>query len=141
MRAGRADGEQVHVLVFVLGRQRYGVDVEQLVAVVEGEPCNGSWCYEGQEVPVQSLACWIGLDQAGEPPSRVLVSRSGGALHGFLVDTPEDIVTLPVDQIFPVPALIQQVLGPSPLWGIGRFPGGLLLLVDLVRAEIETHPG
>jgi chemotaxis signal transduction protein len=52
-------------------------------------------------------------------------------LRGFLVDLPKTIVTLSVEDIFPIPPLIRRVLGVSPLWGVGRLPHGLLLLVDL----------
>jgi hypothetical protein len=65
-------------------------------------------------------------------PARVLLVRSGGELRGFLVDTPRDIVILPAEDIFAVPALIRRALGPSPLWGVGRRQDELLLLVDLV---------
>jgi chemotaxis signal transduction protein len=133
--------EQVHLLVFDLGGQGYGVDVDQVEAVVEASACEASapdqgsypapWCYQGEDLLVEPLAYRVGLDQLGEAPSRVLLTRIGGALRGFLVDTPKDIVTLPIDQIFPVPDLIRRVLGRSPLWGIGRSAKGLLLLVDL----------
>jgi purine-binding chemotaxis protein CheW len=139
-----ADQEQVHFLVFELGGQRYGVNVDQVEAVVEGEArqgrgCEGLWSYEGQDVPVQCFAMWIGLrstaseavDEPAQAASRILVGWSGDALRGFLVDLPRTIVTLPVDDIFPIPPLIRRVLGPSPLWGVGRLPRGLLLLVDL----------
>jgi chemotaxis signal transduction protein len=143
MEAEGRSGEQIHFLVFELSGQRYGVDIDQVLAVVEGEGCEGLWCYEGEDVPLQWLARWIGLDQAaiadGAPFSRVLLSRSSGMLRGFMVDTPQDIVTLSVDQIFPVPALIRQVLGPSPLWGVGRPAAGLLLLVDLTGAGMESR--
>jgi chemotaxis signal transduction protein len=130
-----AQGTQIHLLIFELNGQRYGVDVEQVLAVAEGERAEGQWWYDGEQVPLQSLARWVGLDRAAGSdvvsPLRVLLSRSSGELRGFVVDTPQDIVTLPVEQIFPVPAFIRQVLGSSPLWGVGRLAAGLLLLVDL----------
>jgi chemotaxis signal transduction protein len=138
--------EGVHLLVFELAGQSYGVDVDQVEIVVESELCEQQsdkdqaaypalWHYGGEEAVVEPLARWVGLDLTGEAPSRVLFSRSAGTLRGFLVDTPKDIVTLPVDQVFPMPDLIRRVLGPSsrpsPLWGVGRSSQALLLLVDL----------
>jgi chemotaxis signal transduction protein len=135
----RTDQEQVHFLVFELDGQHYGVNVDQVEAVVEGECCEDSWSYEGQDVPVQCFATWIGLrstaseavDEPDRSASRILIGWSGDAMRGFLVDLPRTIVSLAVDDIFPIPPLIQRVLGPSPLWGVGRLPRGLLLLVDL----------
>jgi len=152
------DKDTVHLLVFELGGQFYGVDVDQVEAIVAGECTDGFFSYEGEDVPVHDLARWIGLDrpdplpsisspvlpspqpsavETGERPSvavsRVLLSRSSGTLQGFVADTPKNIVTLGVADIFPIPNLIQRVLGPTPLWGVGRSPGGLLLLVDLAR--------
>jgi chemotaxis signal transduction protein len=166
------DRDTVHVLIFELEGQLYGIDVEQVEAIVEGEGeaglpvptlsggregsgAEGRTCsYEGQDVPVRSLASWIRLGQpdlsqsfrTGKRPStvasRVLLSRSSGTLQGFLVDTPKDIVALSVVDIFPIPDLIQRVLGPTPLWGVGRSPGGLLLLVDLAATSppVEGDP-
>jgi chemotaxis signal transduction protein len=161
------DRDAVHLLVFELDGQFYGVDVDQVEAIVAGERTDGFCSYEGQDVPVHDLARWIGLDRPDPSPrpsvvssprpsvvpspqpsavetgetgkrlsmavSRVLLSRSSGTLQGFAVDTPKNIVTLGVADLFPIPNLIQRVLGPTPLWGVGRSPGGLLLLVDLAR--------
>jgi chemotaxis signal transduction protein len=152
--------DTIHVLVFELDGQLYGIDVDQVEAIMEGEGWDGlptpegvsyvpsgaegrTCSYEGQEVPIRYLASWIGLGQpdptqslgTGKQPStiapRVLLSRSSGVLQGFLVDTPKDIIALAVVDIFPIPNLIQQLSGPTPLWAVGRSPGGLLLLVDL----------
>jgi chemotaxis signal transduction protein len=125
---------QLHFLVFELDGQFYGIDVEQIEAIVEGECCDGLWFYEGQQVPTRCLALWIGLEQPDEPPTRVLLTRSGEKLQGFLVDTPKDIVTLSVEQIFPIPILIQKALRSSPLWGVGRWRDRLFLLVDLTAS-------
>jgi chemotaxis signal transduction protein len=153
------DRDAVHLLVFELDGQFYGVDVDQVEAIVAGECTDGICSYEGEDVPVRDLARWIGLDRPDPSPrpsvvsspqpsavetgetgkrpsvavSRVLLSRSSGTLQGFLADTPRNIVTLGVADLFPIPNLIQRVLGPTPLWGVGRSPGGLLLLVDLAR--------
>ncbi len=135
METEQPGGEQVHFLVFELDGQHYGVDVEQVEAIVECEAGEGTWCYEGKDVPVEPLWRLVGLDQPGDQPSRVLLSRSGAARRGFLVPTPRDIVTLAMEMIFPVPDLIRRVLGPSPLWGVGQAETGLLLLVDLGRAR------
>jgi chemotaxis signal transduction protein len=131
--------EQVHVLVFELDGQLYGVDVCQVEALVEGPSSQEQeetrvWSYQDQEVPLRCLASWIGLEPPEVSPSRVLLSRDQGSLQGFLVDIPKDMVTLRLEDVYPVPVLIQRVLGPSALWGVGRSAEGLVLLVDLARA-------
>lgn len=135
METERDGGNRMHFVVFELDGRPYGVNVDQVEALTEGQGCEGMWCYDDQDIPVQSLARWIGLDPPEPLPSRLLVSRSGGALHGFLVDTPRDIVTLAVEDIFALPILAQRVLGATSLWGVGRHPHGLLPLVDLSRVE------
>lgn len=121
----------LHFVVFELGGQPYGIDVEQVEAIVEGECCEGLWSYEGQEIPVHCLTARVGLEQPPEPPSHVLVSWGDEGMQGFLVDAPRNIVPLPVDDIFSLPDLIRQVMGVTPLWGVGRSADGLFLLVDL----------
>jgi chemotaxis signal transduction protein len=129
-------------LAFELGGQLYGIEVEQVEAIVEGKTISPEekslekgdvilWPFEGEQVPVRCLARWVGLDATEESATRVLFSRGSEGLQGFWVGTPRDIVTLPLEEIFPIPILIRRVLGPSPLWGIGRAPQGLLLLVNL----------
>jgi len=125
----------VHFVVFEMGGQLYGVDVAQVEAIVEGHGEDGSWFYEGQDVPLQSFARWLHLEPPGEGTARVLLSRIGGRLHGFQVETPRDILALPLEDIFPLPVLIRRALGSSPLWGVGRSSRGLLLLVDLATAR------
>lgn len=134
----RTSEGRVHVLIFEQDDQLYGVDVGQVETIVGGqvslgEEAEGVWVYGGQEVPIRDLARWIGLERRGAGPGRVLLSRSSGTLRGFLVDTPKDIVGLPLENIHPIPDLIRRVLGPSPLWGVGRGAQGLILLVDLAH--------
>lgn len=71
------------------------------------------------------------VGESEQAASRILIGWSGDALRGFWVDLPKTIVSLAVADIFPIPPLIRRVLGSSPLWGVGRLPRGLLLLVDL----------
>jgi chemotaxis signal transduction protein len=139
MEGTRSGGEQVHFLVFELEGQFYGVDVSQVEAIVEGQPGGERWSYEGQEIPLQYLAQWIGLDQPAMPTSRVLVSSGGVGLRAFLVDSPITIASLPIDDIFPIPTLIRQVVKSTPLWGVGRSARGLLLLVDLTSGPYKEN--
>lgn len=128
--------QDIHLLVFEVGGQPYGVDVDQVEALVEGQASSGLWSYEGEDIPVQDLALWVGLDVSREgEASRILLSRSGGALRGFQVDTPKDVIGLAVECIFPIPLLIRRVLGHSPLWGVAQRPEGLILLVDLTERQ------
>lgn len=142
METERYGGDQMHFLIFELHGQPYGVNVDQVQALTESKGREGVWRYDDQDILVQSLARWIGLDPPEPLPSRLLVSRSSGALCGFLVDTPRDIVTLAVEDIFALPILVQRVLGATPLWGVGRRPHGLLPLVDLsrVRSAAQEEP-
>jgi chemotaxis signal transduction protein len=128
--------QDIHILVFELGGQLYGVDVDQVETVVEGQASDGLWSYQGQEIPVQDLALWVGLEASGEDTaSRLLLVWSNGALRGFSVDTPRDIVALPPEAVFPIPPLIQRVSGRSPLWGVAQWSKGLILLVDLTAYQ------
>jgi chemotaxis signal transduction protein len=137
MKRGDPGSEVVHLLVFELEGHAYGLDVDGVEAVVEGRASDGAWSYEGEEVTVESLAGWVGLNPPSQSPTRILLCRNRGGLRGFEVDTPKSIVTLAVDDIYPLPSLIRRVLGQAPLWGVGRAPGGLLLLVDLDKTDTE----
>lgn len=128
--------ETIHLLVFEMDAQLYGVDVEQVEAIVDEKlyrkpGTEDAWTYQGHEVAVQNLAEWAGLDAPGGAPSRLLISQGAGSLRGFLADTPRDVVALPLDEVFAIPILIRRSASASPLWAVGRLPTGLILLVDL----------
>lgn len=137
--------DSLPVLLFELEGQLYGVSVAQVEAIVtRSEPGHSNaglaegWAVGGlnsgeEGVPVQSLAGWVGLAEPQKPPSRLLLSRTADGLQAFEVDTPRDVVHLPLEDLYPLPVLIRRVLGAGPLWGVGRTQRGLLILVDLAR--------
>ena len=148
-RPATAQGEGFPILVFKHAGWRFGVAVDHVEAIVglpppaaAGEPARCE--YQGQELPAQTLGAWLGLqDGDGWQPSRVLIVRApehggggGGALRAFLVDAPRDIVTLPLEAVYPMPVLMARALGASPFWGVGhdRHNDELVLLVDLGAA-------
>jgi chemotaxis signal transduction protein len=139
--------EDIYLLLFELDGQLYGVDVAQVETIIEGQTRDGLWSYQGQEMAAQDLALWVGLEASGEDKaSRVLLSWSNGALRGFLVNTPKDIVALPPESVFAIPPLIQRVSERSPFWGVAQGPKGLILLVDLtaergLSESIQPAPG
>lgn len=132
--AGPAQQDSVHLLVFELEGQRYGVDVDEIEAIVQaGALRQGeeAFAYGDETVVVDSLARWVGRASAAErAPQHLLLSRRGGVLSGLLVDMPRDIVSLPLERIHALPDLIRRLLSGSPFWGVGRAEEGLILLVD-----------
>lgn len=145
--------EAIPFLTFDVAGQRYGIDVAQVEALLATGPdlsarsptdprCKLICDYEGEPIEACSPETWLGLPagRAGgtqADSSRVLVVRephgqgAGPRLRGLLVNV-LDIVTLPLDAIHPLPPLVQCVLGPSPVWAVGRVAGqgDLILLVD-----------
>jgi chemotaxis signal transduction protein len=144
----------VQFLVFALHDQRYGVDVAEIEAIVQAAGLrqeDGAFSYEGEELlAVHPLDRWVGLTAGREAPAggapatdaprHLLLSRSSGGLHGLLVDMPRDIVSLPLEAIYALPPLIRHLLPDSPLWGVGRAEGELILLVDPVERGRGAEP-
>ena len=151
-RPATAQGEGFPILVFKHAGWRFGVAVEHVEAILGLPPLpapgEAARCeYRGQDLPMQTLGTWLGLqDHGGWQPSRVLITRGpgylsgrGDALRAFLVDAPRDIVTLPLEAVYAMPVLVARALGASPFWGIGhdRQSGNLILLVDLAADAVS----
>lgn len=62
---------------------------------------------------------------------RVLLLKKARGRVGVVIDQPEDVnVAIALDEIKPLPPLIEAVKGESPLWGVTVLAGNMVLLVD-----------
>lgn len=129
MKQGR---ETLTVLLLEVEGQLVGIDVAEVERIV---PSTGQ--HPLPDLPVRSLAGWLGLPEPAQAPAWLLLGRQ----QGLAVDRPHDLVDLPLAEIFSLPLLIRRTLPASPLWAVAHGPQGLLLLAHLALTPGPCPPG
>ncbi len=64
---------------------------------------------------------------------KVLVIKNESVPSGVVIDEPEDIKTISLDLIAPMPPLIEACINPPVIWGVAIIDDDMVLLMDLNR--------
>ena len=125
---GTEQVEAINVLLFQVMGVRMAVDVEQTAGMLDprDESVN--------ETSVVSFHEKLFLRNGGRPTyiaPMVLLARDSEGKRGLLIDQPEDIVSIGVGSIRPLPALIEGLRESRAVWGVALIEGEMVLLVDL----------
>lgn len=144
--------EEIEILVFMAAGGRFGADAKQVFRVIRPAqttnkrgglqkitPQPDGYLFNQEGVVVVDLAARLSSPGPLSAEASILLVKGIDPPLGFLVDNLEDIVTVPVEDIFPLPPLIErtQKTGAS-LWAIARVEKQLIALLDLpglVRPE------
>lgn len=132
------DGETIELLVFLLGGERYGVEVKyvreiyplQHITTVPRTPdfVIGVFSARGQLISVIDFRAFVGLPTIGiNDDSKIMVMNDPNSAMelGILADNVEDVTTIIKDDI--EPALVNQ-LGQRARFIQGVAPGMLIVL-------------
>jgi purine-binding chemotaxis protein CheW len=131
------------VLVFVLGKEEYAVDILKVqeirgyekVTAIPSAPAylKGVVNLRGIIVPVIDLRIRFGLpDPRYDGTTVVVVLRIGGRLIGAVVDGVSDVVRLGASEVSAAPEL-GGVVDASFISGLGTQGGRMILLLDIER--------
>jgi hypothetical protein len=118
--------------VFPLGDGLVAFDAEQIAALAAPEDVG--------ELPLVELATL--LKPAQSPPlsnPRVLLPTFGPR-RGILVENPQEIVEIALDDLHTLPALIKLTTSVPAVWGVARIGESLAALVDLAALNVESDP-
>lgn len=133
---GRPDRQ---IVVFDLGKERYGVNIESVQEVVSAQeitPLPGTPAYvvgvtnlRGTVVPVVNLRQRLELpaDGAGDQ-NCIMVVNLGGSMVGCVVDKVDEVRTVPLDAISPPVTIGYR---SECVDGIARVADTLIILIDL----------
>ncbi len=153
---GRTTLEAIEILVFIAAGGRFGADVEQVLKVIRAaktaneresfhrersllKPQPDGYLFNQGGVVVVDLAARLSAPAPLSAEASILLVKGIEPPLGFRVDSLEDIVTVPVEDIFPLPPLIARTQKTGAgLWAIGRVEEHLIALLDLpalVRPE------
>ena len=152
MPEDRKSKEEVQLVVFMIGDEEFGVEINQvreivkLVAITRMPKAppfiEGLVNLRGQIITVIDLSKRLDLPSKGRTEtSRIMVVEVGGSTVGMIVDLVSEVLRLSTDDIEKTPALIETEIHERYLRGVGKVEDRLLILLDLneVLSIEEMH--
>jgi purine-binding chemotaxis protein CheW len=149
-------GEEKKVIVFVLGSEEYGVEVDKVRTIERMQPMtrvpkvpafiNGVINLRGVVVPIIDLRARFGLDHAEyNDNTRIIIVAAEEFEVGLIVDSANDVIDLDSDEIGSPPEIVGGIKAKY-LDGIARIgENRLLVLLNLERvldkSEIQQLAG
>lgn len=138
-------GEELKVIVFALGKEEYGIEVDKVRTIERLSPITrvprtasfikGVINLRGVVVPVLDLRGRFNLPETpATENSRIIVVAMGDIEVGFIVDTANDVIDIDSDDIDSPPEIVGGVKAKY-LRGIAKLEEGRLLIM-LNLAEV-----
>jgi len=132
-------GEELKVIVFALGEEEYGIEVDKVKTVERLMPVTrvpktpafvkGVVNLRGVVVPVIDLRGRFGLEETkSTDQTRIIIVRSGELEVGFVVDRANDVTDINTDNIDLPPEVVGGIQAKY-LRGIAKTPQGRLLVM------------
>ncbi len=139
----KPDQEEVSIVTFEVGGERFGVDVSNVEGVIEpGEIIRmprapdyvvGITNLRGKVIAVIDLAKKLNLAGAGDAaktPRKIVVVQAGDLKAGILVESP-DVIRISQSVIEPSPVKMPGESGGAFVRGIAKLESGLVVILDI----------
>lgn len=134
-------GEEIKVIVFRLGNEEYGVDVQQVKSIERMEHITrvpntppfvkGVINLRGVVVPIIDLRKRFGIDQKDyDDATRIIIVHVDDMEVGLIVDSANDVIDINLDTIEPPPKVVGGVESIY-LRGVAKLSNRLLILLNL----------
>ena len=134
--------EEVQLVVFKIGEEEFGVEINQVREIVKLVSITrmpkapvfieGVVNLRGQIITVIDLAKRLELPSTGKTDStRIMVVEVGEDTVGMIVDSVSEVLRLSTDNIEDTPSLIDTEVHEQYLRGVGKSEDRLLILLDL----------
>lgn len=121
----RLDG--LPVIVFTVKGVKMAADVDQVVEMLDAREA------EARRLTTAGLDDYIsfrGRESSGER-RKILLVKDSPTPRAFVVDTADEVATIAVDAIHPMPPLIASARASRALWGLAMRGDEIIVLVDL----------
>ena len=133
--------DELQVVVFELGGERYGLDIGTVYEIIRHQPITavpnapsfveGIINLRGRIIPVVDLRGRFGLAaSAPTKASRIVVCEAAGHRVGLVVDAVTEVLMIPAEAIEPTPDLAGGT-ETGYLKGIAKLGERLIILLDL----------
>ncbi len=134
--------EEVQLVVFKIGDEEFGVEINQVREIVKLVSITrmpkapvfieGVVNLRGQIITVIDLAKRLDLPSTGRTDAtRIMVVEVGDDIVGMIVDSVSEVLRLSADNIEDTPSLIETEVHEQYLRGVGKSEDRLLILLDL----------
>jgi purine-binding chemotaxis protein CheW len=135
--------EEMEVLVFQLGDENYGIDIQQIAEIIRFvEPTevpntaaflDGIISLRGKMIPVINGRRRLGHEsKAPDSKSRIVVLQESTELQGMLVDSASQVLKLPKSGIEPTPPVVVGI-DAEFIQGVCESNHQLIILLNLER--------
>ena len=118
-------GKYLNLLLFSIEGLHFGIDAEQALgtAAYDGEDaCDLLWFHEELEFPSSSVVYLT--------PTIITVGTRGGRQHRVIIDAMEDIAEFSLNDLRPLPPIVEPFALRKGIWGILPGKGRMTLLLD-----------
>jgi purine-binding chemotaxis protein CheW len=139
--AGSRSADEIQLVVFELGEERYGLDIATVYEIIRHQPITavpqapafveGVINLRGRIIPVVDLRDRFGMATGAlTKASRIVVCDAAGTRVGLVVDGVSEVLMVPSDAIESTPDV---AAGPDAgyLRGIAKLGERLIILLDL----------
>lgn len=148
MAEDRKSKEEVQLVIFKIGEEEFGVEINQVREIVKLVSITrmpkapvfieGVVNLRGQIITVIDLAKRLDLPSTGKTEeTRIMVVEVGENTVGMIVDSVSEVLRLSIDDIEDTPSLIDTEVHEKYLRGVGKSEDRLLILLDL--NEVFSH--
>lgn len=128
--------KEIQLLVFNIMGVRLGIDIDQIYEIYEileqdpmkRERYGASWFHE--KIPFR-------INPIIYKSPKLLLVRDEETTSGIIIDQPEDILSVTIDAIQPLPPLLEALNRSSAIWGVTLKDEEIILLVDLYKLNIQ----
>jgi len=126
--------KELYLLVFKVMGIRMGIDVDEVDEMLEPDQLEGT---SYKIFPLHEKIPFRGGPVLYKSPKVLLLKEVGtdlkSAATGLLIDQPEDILSVSIDSIHPLPPLLEARNRPAVIWGAALKEGEVILLIDFYK--------
>lgn len=139
---------ELDLVIFNVGQLTFGADVEQIIEVVKSAQLEcfpqlppfveGTINFRNENIPVIDLAKRFGLTEPNNELPIITVEMKGRVV-GICVSSVADVFKLALDDVEPLPHLVEQQIEENYIWGLGKLGDEIIILLDLDEVLNETE--
>jgi purine-binding chemotaxis protein CheW len=131
--------KEIQIIIFKLGSEEYAVPINNVQEIVMPQKATripkspdyvqGFINLRGNIIPVVDGKRKFSLDDGlTHKDNRIMILEVGVETMGLYVDCVNEVITLSVNNIDPPPIEVDE--GTDIFWGIGKYDGRLLILIN-----------
>ncbi len=128
--------DEIRVLAFTSSGVKIGIDTDQIARLTGIEEAEGR---DWKPFSLPGRPALRGVSSP-DPAAKVLLARGEGPPIALAIDRLDEIFSVPVDDLRPLPHLITSSSAFHAVWGAVIRNGEIILLVDIYKLSAGRPP-